>query len=156
MLIAKPWINHAITKSVKTKNRLYKQFYREKKQFKKDRIFEYFKTYRKHLVIIIRMSKEGYFKEYFDDNKKIQGYKKVWSAIRSIVNVKQTNRYQTSNLIIENKTFFSLSTTAYHFNYFFTYIAGDIDKTIGPSNKTPHDYLRRPNENSFYLSPTCK
>ena len=88
--------------------------------------------------------------------KKIQGYKKVWSAVRSIVNVKQTNRYQTSNLIIENKTFFSLSTTAYHFNYFFTYIAGDIDKTIGPSNKTPHDYLRRPNENSFYLSPTCK
>ena len=70
MLIAKPWINHAITKSFKTKNRLYKQFYREKNQFKKDRIFEYFKTYRKHLVIIIRMSKEGYFKEYFDDNKK--------------------------------------------------------------------------------------
>ena len=64
--------------------------------------------------------------------KKIQGYKKVWSAIRSIVNVKQTNRYQTSNLIIENKTFFSLSTTAYHFNYFFTYII--TDKVCGPNS----------------------
>ena len=27
---------------------------------------------------------------------------------------------------------------------------------IGPSNKTPYDYLCNPNENSFYLSLSCK
>ena len=85
-LIGKPWITHAIRKSFKTKNRLYKQFYREKDQLKKDRIFEYFKSYRNHLVTIIRMSKKDFFKKYFDDNKK--DTIKVWSAIRSIVNVK--------------------------------------------------------------------
>ena len=69
-LIDKPWITHAIRKSVKTKNRLYKQFYTEKDQLIKETIFEYFKTYRNHLVTIIRMSKEDYFKKYFDDNKK--------------------------------------------------------------------------------------
>ena len=60
----------------------------------------------------------------------------VWSAIRSIVNVKETNRYQPSNLIIENKTVSNLSAISNHFNYFFTNIAGEIYKTIGPSNKT--------------------
>ena len=68
----------------------------------KETIFEYFKTYRNHLVTIIRMNKENYFQKYFNENKK--DTKKVQSAIRSIVNVKQTNRYQPSNLIIENKT----------------------------------------------------
>ena len=68
----------------------------------------------------------------------------------------QKNRYQPSNLIIENKTVSNLSTIANHFNYFFANIVGEIDKTIGPSNKTSHDYLCSPNENSFYLSPTCK
>ena len=100
------------------------------------------------------MSKEDYFKKYFDGNKK--DTKKVWSAIRSIVNVKQTNRYQPSNLIIENKTVSNLSTIRNHFNYFFTNSTGETDKMIGPSNKTPHDYLCNPNENYFYLNPTCK
>ena len=100
------------------------------------------------------MSKEGYFKKYFDDNKK--DTKKVWSAIRSIVNVKQTNRYQQSNLIIENKTVSNLSTIANNFNYFFTKNAGEADRTTGPRNKTPNDYLCNPNKDSFYLSPTCK
>ena len=95
------------------------------------------------------MSKEDYFKKYFDDNKK--DTEKVWSAIRSIVNVKQTNRYQPSNLIIENKTVSNHNTTANHFNYFFANIAGEIDKTIGPSNKIPQDYLCNQDENSFYV-----
>ena len=88
LLIDKPWITHAIKKSVKTKNRIWKQFYREQDQLKKETIFDYFKTYRNHLVTIIRMSKEDYFKKYFDENKK--DTKKSWSAIRFIVNVKQT------------------------------------------------------------------
>ena len=44
----------------------------------------------------------------------------------------------------------------YNLNYFFTNIAHEIDKTIGPSIKAPYDYLCNPNENSFYLRPTCK
>ena len=60
-LTDKPRITHAIEKSVKTKNRLYKQFYREQGQLKKETIIEYFKTYRNHLVTIIRMNKENYF-----------------------------------------------------------------------------------------------
>ena len=78
------------------------------------------------------MSKEGYFKEDFDENKK--DTRKVWS-IRSIVNIKQTNRYQPSNLIIEK--LISVIAIANHFNYLFTNIAGEIGKTIGPSNKPP-------------------
>ena len=81
------------------------------------------------------MRKEDYFKKYFDENKKDTN--KNWSPIRSIVNVKQTTRYQPSNSIIENKTVSNLSTIVNHFNYFFTNIAGEIDKTIGPSKKTP-------------------
>ena len=61
-----------------------------------------------------------------------------------------------SNLIIENKTVSNLSSIANHFNNLFTNLAGEIDKTIGPSNKTSHDYLCKPNENSFYLGPTSK
>ena len=65
-------------------------------------------------------------------------------------------RYQLSNLIIENKTVFNLSTIANYFNYFFTNFAGEIDKMIGPNSKMSHDYLCNPNKTSFYLSPICK
>ena len=62
------------------------------------------------------MGKEDYFKKYFHGNKK--DTKKLWSAMRSIVNVKQTNRYEPPNLIIENKTVSNLSKIANLFNYY--------------------------------------
>ena len=74
----------------------------------------------------------------------------------SLSTLKQTNRYQPPNLVNENETVFNLSTVANHFNYFFTNISGEIEKTIRPSNKPPHDYLCSQNENSFYESPNCK
>ena len=99
---------------------LYKQFYIEQDQHKKETMFEYSKTYRNHLLTIIRMSKEDYFKKCCDENKKDS--KIVWSAIRSIVNVKQRNRCQLSNLIIENKTVSYLSAIANHFTTTFLLI----------------------------------
>ena len=96
-LIGKPWITHAIRKSFKTKNRLYKQFYREKDQLKKERIFEYFKSYRNHLVTIIRMSKKDYFKKYFDDNKK-DTESLLYNQIHSKCKINKTNRYQPIKL----------------------------------------------------------
>ena len=56
---------------------------------------------------------------------------------QSLSTLKQTNRYQPPNLVNENETVFNLSTVANHFNYFFTNISGEIEKTIRPSNKPP-------------------
>ena len=78
------------------------------------------------------------------------------SAIRSTVNVKQKSRYQTSNLIIKKKVLSNHYTTTNHFDYFFTSVASENDKMIGPSNKIHHDYLCNPNENFSYPSLICK
>ena len=96
-LIGKPWITHAIRKSFKTKNRLYKQFYTEKDQLKKERIFEYFKSYRNHLVTIIRMSKKDYFKNILMTTKKIQK-SLVCNQIHSKCKINKKNRYQPIKL----------------------------------------------------------
>ena len=55
---------------------------------------------------------------------------KIWSPITFIVDVKQTSKYQPSNLIIENKAVSNLNTIANHFKNFFAIIAGEIDKTL--------------------------
>ena len=141
----KPWISRIIRKSIKIGNKKYKQYFKEKYSAKKDLLHEQFKTYRKQVDALRRISREDHYNKCFQENKK--GIKIIWSAIRTIVNVKPTNKYQPLRLIRETKTVLSLNKISNHFNKFFTQIANEIDKKNGKSGKKPQDYLRESRQN---------
>lgn len=91
-----------IRNSSKTKNRLYKHFCEETSQREKETLHNQFKIYQNYLVILMRNSKASYFAKYFEDNKKDN--KNVWKAIRNIVNVKRTNKFQPTTLVTRSET----------------------------------------------------
>ena len=66
----KPWMTKALPKSVKVKNRIYKQFCKTTDPHKKTEIQKGLKVYRNHVVTLFRFCKENYYKEYFENNSK--------------------------------------------------------------------------------------
>ena len=113
----------ALLKSIKVKNKIYKQFSKTTDPHEKTEIQERFKVYRNHVVTLSRICKENYYKEYFEDNRK--NTKKLWSGIRSIINIKN-KKFQNISPTIDSKTVTNSNTLANHFNKFFTSIAGRL------------------------------
>ena len=60
----------ALLKSIKVKNRIYKQFSKATNPHEKTEIQKRFKVYRNHVVTLTRICKGNYYKEYFEDNGK--------------------------------------------------------------------------------------
>ena len=116
----KPWMAKALLKSIKVKNRIYKQFSKATNPHEKTEIQKRFKVYRNHVVTLTRICKGNYCKEYFEDNGK--NANNLWSGIRSIINIKN-KKLRNISLTIDSKTVTNSNTLANHFNKFFTSIA---------------------------------
>ena len=59
-----------ILKSIKVKNKTYRQFFKSTDSLKKNELHIKFKTYRNSVVNLTHQCKEDYFKSYFENNKK--------------------------------------------------------------------------------------
>ena len=81
--------------------------------------------------------------------------KKLWSGIKSIINIKN-NRLHTISQIVHNGQVINKPTEmANVFYHYFVNIAFKIDDGISKTRKSPLDYLGRKSEfSSFFLSPT--
>ena len=93
----KPWMTKALLKSIKVKNRIYKQFSKTTNPHEKTEIQKRFKVYRNHGVTFSRICKENYYQEYFEDNRK--NADKFWSGIRSITNIKNKKLQNISKTV---------------------------------------------------------
>ena len=67
---SKPWLTPGIIKSIRIKNNLYKQFCKATNPAQRVSIHQKLKNYRNQIVTLSRLSKEDYFKAYFETNKK--------------------------------------------------------------------------------------
>ena len=72
---SKPWITQGIRASIKTKNKLFASGDQTK-----------YKFYRNKINHLIRISKRGYFHDYFEKN--LQNMKKTWEALNNLLNRK--------------------------------------------------------------------
>ena len=72
---SKPWITQGIRASLKTKNKLFASGDQTK-----------YKFYRNKINHLIRISKRGYFHDYFEKN--LQNMKKTWEALNNLLNRK--------------------------------------------------------------------
>ena len=77
--------------------------------------------------------------------------KKLWSGIRSIINIKN-KKFQNISLTIDSKTITNSNTLANHLNKFFTSIASKVLQKIPKEDKRFNDFQNFYNENSFFLS----
>ena len=147
----KLWMTKALLKSIKVKNRIYKQFCKATNPHEKTEIQKRFKVYRNHVVTLSRICKENCCKENFEYNRK--NANKLWSGIRSIINIKN-KKLQNISRTIDSKTVTNSNTLANHFDKLFTSIADKLLEKNPKTDKTFNDFLNFHNENSFFITPT--
>ena len=86
------------------------------------------------MSILLRETKEYYYKQYFSDIKKT--LKLVWQTIKGIINIKNKSDESISSLLIDNQLITSAKQISNHFNNFFTSIAEKINRNIVKAKKT--------------------
>ena len=74
--LSKPWITQGIRALIKTKNKLFASGDDQTK----------YKFHRNKINHLIRISKRGYFHDYFE--KILQNMKKTWEALNNLLNRK--------------------------------------------------------------------
>ena len=112
-----------------------------------------FMKYRNKIVDLIKINRKSHYQKFFEENKRIS--KAIWKGIHDIINSKKSNRINTpSLLLIEGNTITDSQIISEHFNNFFISIGQDLQKNIAPTKKHFSDYLKAPNTDTFYISPT--
>ena len=150
----KPFITNGIANSIRKKNNLYKKLCREKDPKRKEELHKLYKAYKNHVTNLSRRSKESYFKNLFEENKK--NTYKIWQEIKILININTQTNYAPICLQIKDSIVTDSKVVANEFNNFFNSIASNIDSKIIQTKTNFQDTLKNPNENSFFIYPTTK
>ena len=96
-----------------------------------------FKRYRNKIVDLLKITKEAYYKNYFQENRK--NSRALWSRINEIIYSKKSSKtIPPSSISVEGKTISDPQNIAENFNNFFTSIGKNIQKKIFlTSSKAP-------------------
>ena len=109
------------------------------------------KKFRNKVVKDLKDSKSTYFNQYFSLNKyKMQ---KLWSGIRSIINIGKCKNSYTTSILNNNKSVDNPNDIADIFNNFFANIGKTTEKGIPRGSHNPLFYLRGNYSGSIFLSP---
>ena len=87
-----------------------------------------YKKFRNKVVFEIRKSRNDYYNNYFNTHK--NNMKKLWSGIRSIINVSSKSGYCISQLIQDGKEIDDPKTMANIFNKFFVNVSQKVTSGI--------------------------
>ena len=149
----KPWITNGIANAIRKKNNLYNKLCRAKDSERKE-LHKLYKAYKNHVTNLSRRSKESYFKNLFEENKK--NTYKIWHEIKVLININTQTKYAPICLQIIDSIVTDNKVIANEFNNFFNSIATKIDSKSVQTKTTFQDTLKNPNEKSFFIHPTTK
>ena len=107
---------------------------------------------RNEVVREIKKAKDNYFRDYF--LKYRNSIAKTWEDIRTLVNLKNTNKSSISSLMVEGKIITEKSIIVKAFNDFFTNIGPHMAKNIPSTNKKFPEFIREIVSQTFFISPT--
>ena len=110
-----------------------------------------YKKFRNKVVSEIRENKIEYYNRYFTFHN--SNMKKMWSGIRSIINMNKKAGFSISHLTHSGKEINGPMKMANSFNNYFVNVAQKIDEKIPRTRKSPLDYLTSRNDKTFFLSP---
>ena len=144
--IRSPWLTPGIFNSIKSKNKLYKEYIHNPTDNNKIK----FTVYRNKLTSIIRFAKKNYYKNLFESNK--NNLAKTWQTINNVIGcakprsnnikIKHNNNILTNDHEIANA-----------FNDFFTSVGPNLASKIPSCSNSFHDYFPFSNISSFFLTP---
>ena len=109
-----------------------------------------YKRYRNKIADLLKITKEAYYKKYFQENKKNS------RPLRSGINEIIYSTIPPSSISVEGKTILDPQNIAENFNNFFTSIGKNIQKKIFPTKKHFSNYLKDPITDTFFISPTTR
>ena len=140
----KPWINQKIVKLIKYRDRLKRKF-KSRPTIENEYLC---KKFRNRVVNELKASGAAYHQRYFQSHK--DNVKKLWSGIRSIINIKQNCGFQVSQLMVDGSQITDPQKIASAFNQCFVNVPKQVDKEIPSYYETPMDYLTNRTGNSFF------
>ena len=141
-----PWISKHIQNEMRIRDIMHKKYLRSKSSY----WFNRFKLYRNRVKKMIFISKKKYYTEYFTKHER--NSKKIWEGIGSIIHKKSKKNFddifinENGNINTDQKQ------VSDKFNNYFTTIADNLVSKLGNTNNKYQDYLKNPNEHSFFLN----
>ena len=146
----KPWMTKGLLKSIKLKNKMYKQF------LKKQDLIQYseYKKYRNILNHVIDYAKQNYYKSTLTEER--HNVRKTYEKINEIVKLKAKNRTFPSHLINdEGETVSDTTNIALALNKHFSSIGKKLAETIPQTtNQLAIHKSHASVNNSFYFYPS--
>ena len=148
-VLQKPWITNGIKTSTKVRDKLYKQMIKQKDAILKNQKQMLYKRYRNKIVDLLKITKEAYYKNYFQESRK--NSRALWSGINEIIYSKKSSKtIPPSSISVEGKTISDPQNIAENFNNFFTSIGKNIQKKIFPTKKHFSNFLKDPITDTFF------
>ena len=125
----KPWIRRGIKTSMKIRDKFYKQMIKTKSKQQKLLKHNSYKKYRNKITELLRISKQTYYQNYFEQNKK--NSKRIWEGIHEIVSSRKSKKDSSiSTIVVDGNTITAQTEMAESFNNFFTSIGKNLQKKI--------------------------
>ena len=135
---AKPWITSGLKTIIYKKNKLYKNYLKQRNE---NALWKY-KAYRNKLVSLLKISKENYYKSYFKNS--LHNSKATTKGIGELISLKRKNSFIPSKIIKENNTIANVKTIANEFNNFFANIGKNLANSIKVTDISYKDFLENP------------
>ena len=143
----KPWVTKSIIQSIKIRNIYYKKYMKTQEMFWYDR----YKYYKSKITMLLRKSKQNHLRKFFQENQ--LNSKVLWGKINELLNKKKS---ATNDIFLnDNETIITdQQVIANKFNKYYINVAQNLLKEMGETNNKFQDYLKNPNEHSFFLKET--
>ena len=147
-LRSNPWIDFHIQKLIKHRDRLLHKL----RKTHCNTTEELYKKFRNRVVSENRQRKTKYFDDHFQFNK--SNIKTLSQVLNALSNTKPKNSVQNiSQVIVNGQTLQDPQEMANMFNNFFVNVSNRVRSGIPRTRKSPLDYLKERNPNSFYMKP---
>ena len=153
--IYKPWITKAVSKSIKTKHRLYSKVL--KSNFNPDVYLKY-KKYRNMLTTILRNAKKLYYGDLFKKHK--GNTRKTWNTINELLGKNNGSKdfveklnHKVNDVQIESN---NPTEVAEIFNDFFVNVGNNLAQQFPNTNTQFDHYLGDPVPESFFWLPITR
>lgn len=146
---SKSWITRQIFAKMKYRDKLYSKLLKSKQQ---DPNLHYlYKKFRNRIVKDLKDSKSSYFHQYFSLNR--YNMQKLWSGIRSIINVGKCKNSYITSILSNNKSVDNPNDIANIFNSFFANVGKTMEKGIPQPLILPRGGGGGNYSGSIFLSP---
>ena len=100
-LLDRPWVTSGILASMRTRDLLHSEYLKEKNPIIRLNRLKIYKNKRNMVTDLIRISKKGFYSNFFIENK--SNLKKTWEGIRGLINVNKKGNSNIDKLIVQNK-----------------------------------------------------